>query len=57
MSNNIDFILSNIPDKFEYPMTTSHKFKRDMFVFFDKSEFTDKICLEIGSSIGYKRGF
>lgn len=50
---NIDEILKNIPDKFQHKTTTSHKFKRDVFEFFDKPEFKDKICLEIGSNIGY----
>lgn len=50
---HIDEILKNIPDKFEHRTTTSHKFKRDVFEFFNKPEFKDKVCLEIGSNIGY----
>jgi hypothetical protein len=50
---NIEEILTNIPDKFEHRTTTSHKFKRDFFEYFNKPEFKDKICLEIGSNIGY----
>jgi hypothetical protein len=49
----IDEILTNIPDKFEHRTTTSHKFKRDFFEYFNKQEFKDKVCLEIGSNIGY----
>jgi len=49
----IDKILGNIPDKFEHKATTSHKFKRDFFEYFDKEQFKDKVCLEIGSNVGY----
>ena len=49
----IDEILSLVPDKFEHKTTTSKKFKRDLFEFFDKPEFKDKIGLEIGSNLGY----
>jgi hypothetical protein len=37
----IDEILTNIPDKFEHRTTTSHKFKRDFFEYFNKPEFKD----------------
>lgn len=50
---NIDDILINIPDKFQHKTTTSHKFKKDVYNFFNKPEFRDKTCLEIGSNIGY----
>lgn len=50
---NIEEILTNIPDKFQHKTTTSHKFKRELFEFFDKEEFKNKTCLEIGSNIGY----
>jgi len=50
---NIDEILKTIPDKSEHRTTTSHKFKRDVFDFFNKPEFKEKICLEIGSNVGY----
>lgn len=49
----IDELLAIIPDKFEHRTTTSHKFKRDFFDYFNKIEFKDKICIEIGSNIGY----
>ena len=50
---SIDEILINIPDKFQHKTTTSHKFKRELFEFFNKEEFKNKTCLEIGSNIGY----
>lgn len=50
---NIEEILINIPDKFQHKTTTSHKFKRDLFEFFNKEEFKNKTCLEIGSNVGY----
>jgi len=50
---NIEEILINIPDKFQHKTTTSHKFKRELFEFFNKEEFKNKTCLEIGSNIGY----
>ena len=49
----IDELLLTIPDKFQHKPTTSHKFKRDVFEFFDKSKFKDKICVEWGSNNGY----
>jgi len=50
---NIEEILINIPDKFQHKTTTSHKFKRELFEYFNKDEFKNKTCLEIGSNIGY----
>lgn len=50
---DIDKILENIPDKFQHKTTTSHKFKKDLFEFFNKPEFKNMVCLEIGSNIGY----
>jgi protein-L-isoaspartate O-methyltransferase len=50
---NIDEILALVPDKFEHKYTTSKKFKRDVYSFFDKPEFKDKTALEIGSDLGY----
>lgn len=49
----IDELLTIIPDKFEHRTTTSHKFKRDFFEYFNTPNFKNKICLEIGSNIGY----
>ena len=46
----IDKILETIPEKgFSGDMnTTSKKFKKEMYEFFDKPEFKDKIALEFG---------
>ena len=41
-------ILSKIPDKFECRNTTSHKFKTDIYEFFNKPEFKDRTCVELG---------
>lgn len=49
----IDELLINIPDKFQHNTTTSHKFKKDLFEFFDKDEFKNKNCVEWGSNLGY----
>jgi hypothetical protein len=49
----IEKLLINIPDKFQHKTTTSHKFKKDLFEFFNKDEFKNKTCLEIGSNVGY----
>jgi hypothetical protein len=49
----IDEILLLVPDKFEHKTTTSKKFKRDVYCFFDKPEFKNKTALEIGSNLGY----
>lgn len=49
----IDELLLTIPDKFQHHTTTSHQFKRDIFEFFNKDEFKNKICVEWGSNIGY----
>ncbi len=49
----IEELLINIPDKFQHKTTTSHKFKRDLFEYFNKEEFKNKTCLEIGSNVGY----
>ena len=46
-------LLKDIPDKFEHRKTTSHLFKTDVFNFFNKKEFSDKVCVEIGCHIGY----
>lgn len=49
----IDELLQIIPDKFQHHTTTSHRFKRDTFKFFDREEFKNKICVEWGSNLGY----
>jgi len=45
-------LLSNIPDKSVSKTTTSLKWKADLIDFFNKPEFKDKTCLEVGSSNG-----
>lgn len=49
----IDELLKDIPDKFVYSTTTSHKLKRDVFEFFNRPEFKESVCIEIGSNLGY----
>lgn len=49
----IDEILNNIPDKFECRNTTSKKFKSDLYNFFNKNEFKDRICVELGVYSGH----
>jgi hypothetical protein len=51
--NTLQEILSKIPDKFECRNTTSHKFKKDIYEFFNKSEFKDRICVELGVYNGH----
>jgi len=41
-------ILDKIPDKFECRNTTSRKFKSDIYEFFNKPEFKDRVCVELG---------
>ena len=41
-------ILDKIPDKFECRNTTSRKFKSDLYEFFNKPEYKDRICVELG---------
>lgn len=50
---NLEEILKTVPDKFSDITTTSKKFKSDVFDFFNKPEFSDKTCLEIGCKNGY----
>lgn len=50
---SIDDILKNIPDQFQHPTTTSHKFKKELYSFFNKDEFKTKRCVEWGSNLGY----
>lgn len=50
---NIDEILSNIPNKFESRKTTTHKFKKDLFDFFNKEEFKERVCVEWGCYRGH----
>lgn len=53
MNKSIEEILKNIPDKFAHSTTTSHKFKKDIYNFFNKEEFKNKTCVEWGSNLGY----
>lgn len=51
--NSINEILQLIPDKFQHPTTTSHKFKRELYNFFNKDDYKNKKCVEWGSNLGY----
>lgn len=51
--NEIDRILSLVPEKMQCTYTTSKKFKLDIYNFFDKPEFKDLNCLEIGCAKGH----
>lgn len=48
----IDEILVGIPDKKDLRKTTSLKFKRDIFNFFNTDEFKEKSAVEWGSFLG-----
>lgn len=50
---NIDEIIEKTPEKLNFKWTTSRKFKRDMYEFFNAEEFRNKSCLEIGSAYGH----
>ena len=50
---NIEDLLEKVPEKIKYRATTSKKFKRDVFEFFDTDYFKDKSCLEIGCASGH----
>jgi len=43
----------SIPDKTEMHATTTHKFKRDLWTFFNKPEYKDAYFIEYGTSRGY----
>jgi protein-L-isoaspartate O-methyltransferase len=51
--NDIDTLLTLVPDKLEFKNTTSKKFKRDMFNFFNEEKFKNLACLEIGCAAGH----
>jgi SAM-dependent methyltransferase len=51
--NDIEILLNLVPEKFEWRNTTSKKFKRDVFNFFNKPEFKELNCLEIGCAKGH----
>ena len=51
--NDIESLLKLVPEKFEWRNTTSKKFKKDVFNFFNKPEFKELNCLEIGCAKGH----
>ena len=50
---SIEEILKDIPDKKDYPNTTSKKFKKDLYNFFSDSKFRGVKALEIGTHRGH----
>jgi len=50
---NIEDILEILPDKNQDRTTTSKKFKRDVFNFFDAEYFSRVNCMEIGCKNGF----
>jgi 2-polyprenyl-3-methyl-5-hydroxy-6-metoxy-1,4-benzoquinol methylase len=48
-----NYLLSDVPDKWESKTTTSIRFKSELYDFFNKEEYRNKTALEIGSSTGY----
>lgn len=50
---NLESLLDLVPDKSVDKTTTSKKFKRDVFEFFNKDEFKSLECLEVGCKNGY----
>lgn len=51
--NNIDELLKLVPEKLEWKNTTSKKFKKDVYEFFNKPEFKELSCVEIGCARGH----
>ena len=51
--NDIESLLKLVPEKFEWRNTTSKKFKYDVYNFFNKDEFKNLSCLEIGCAKGH----
>jgi hypothetical protein len=51
--NELENLLSLVPDKLEYTYTTSKKFKTDVYEYFNKPEFKTLNCLEIGCAKGH----
>ena len=51
--SDIEQLLTLVPEKFEWRNTTSKKFKKDLFNFFNKPEFKTLNCLEIGCANGH----
>jgi len=50
---DIEQLLTLVPEKHEWRNTTSKKFKRDLFNFFNKPEFKELSYLEIGCAKGH----
>ena len=51
---DINTIIENVPDKTQDKNTTSHKFKHDLFNFFNELDIN--FCVEIGTSNGWTTG-
>ena len=49
----IENLLNAVPEKYQYVKTTSKKFKLDLYNFFNKSEFKELSCMEIGCAKGH----
>jgi SAM-dependent methyltransferase len=49
----IDKLLNLVPEKYQWRRTTSKKFKKDVFDFFNKPTFKELNCLEIGCAHGH----
>lgn len=49
----IEELLNKVPEKYRYRNTTSKKFKLDIYNFFNKSEFKELSCMEIGCDKGH----
>lgn len=49
----IEELLNKVPEKHQYRNTTSKKFKLDLYNFFDKPEFKELSCMEIGCAKGH----
>lgn len=50
---DLDTILNAVPEKIQYRNTTSKKFKSDVYNFFNKPEFKELNCMEIGCAKGH----
>jgi len=51
--NELEHLLSLVPDKIQFKSTTSKKFKTDVYEYFNKPEFKEVNCLEIGCAHGH----
>lgn len=49
----IEELLNKVPEKYQYRNTTSKKFKLDLYNFFNKSEFKELNCMEVGCAKGH----